>query len=63
MKKENLMKIKLLSNEISSLSEEYSDITSEIVPHSWLKNLDLSREDGANEMKNYLGKLYSRLKN
>lgn len=57
------MKSKLLTNEIASLNDEYSDITSEIVPHSWLKGLEYSREEGANEMKNYLGKLYTRLKN
>jgi hypothetical protein len=45
------------------LNDDYGDITTEIVPHSWLKGLDYSREEGANEMKNYLWKLYTRLKN
>jgi len=43
MKKENMQKSKLLSSEITSLNNEYSDITAEIVPHSWLKGLDFSR--------------------
>lgn len=43
MKKENFKKSKFLSNEIAALNDEYSDITAEIVPHSWLKGLDFSR--------------------
>ncbi len=42
------MKSKLLTNEIASLNDQYGDITAEIVPHSWLKGMDYSREEGAN---------------
>lgn len=62
MKAELSESIRQLANEAALINEEYSDITSEVMPQLWFKGLDYSKEETANEIKSYLSKLLNRLR-
>jgi uncharacterized protein YeeX (DUF496 family) len=60
MRSELTQRVRQFLVEAASLSEEYADITSEVVPEAWIKELDF-QEDAISEVKAFLGKMVSRL--